>query len=98
MRRDEVIETLRKYREAIQALGAASLYLYGSHARDEAGPESDIDVFVDRDPNKPFGFMQYTGLIHLLEDTFGVDVDVATRSGLHPDLREEIESSAIRVF
>ena len=98
MRRDEVIEQLKQHERAIRALGAASLYLYGSHARDEAREDSDVDVFVDKDPDHRFGFLEYTGLIIMLEDIFGRSVDVSTRNSLHPMLRADIESTAIRVF
>jgi uncharacterized protein len=98
MRRDDVIAGIRARESAIRSLGVSALYLYGSHARDEAAPSSDIDVFIDRDPKKPFGFLEYTGVIHLLEDTFGTAADVSTRASLHPDLRQEIESSAVRIF
>jgi uncharacterized protein len=98
MRRDEVIEQLRQHERAIRALGAASLYLYGSHARDEAREDSDVDVFLDQDPEKKFGFLEYTGLIIMLEDLFGRSVDVSTRTSLHPMLRAEIESTSVRVF
>ena len=98
MRREEVIERLKQNEGAIRTFGVDHLHLYGSHARDEAGRDSDVDVFVDRDPRQPFGFLEYTGLIHLLEDALGVEVDVATRTSLHPDLKQSIEASAIRVF
>ena len=74
------------------------LYLYGSLARDDAGPASDVDVFVDRDPAKRFGFMELTELEFLLRDILGAEVDVSTRTGLHPALSEAIEKSAIRVL
>jgi predicted nucleotidyltransferase len=98
MRRDEVIERLKQHEADIRALGAASLYLYGSHARDEAREDSDVDLFVDKDPRRKFGFMEYTGLIIMLEDIFGRNVDVSTRNSLHPMLKDEIEATAIRVF
>ncbi len=47
MRRDEVIARLKEVEPAIRARGARSLYLFGSHARDEARAESDVDVFID---------------------------------------------------
>ena len=57
MRRQEVIEKLKQHEAAIRAMGAQSLYLYGSCARDEAGPGSDVDLFIDQDVAKPFGFV-----------------------------------------
>lgn len=74
------------------------MYLFGSTARDEATPTSDVDIFIDRDPAKTFGFMELTELEFLLERTLGTHVDVGTRTGLHPVLRDEIEQSAIRIF
>jgi predicted nucleotidyltransferase len=98
MSREKVIAEIRRNAEAIRALGASSLYLYGSHARDEAGPGSDIDVFIDRDPSKHFGFIELTELEFLLRDILRTDVDVATRTGLHPALSREIEKSAVKVL
>lgn len=98
MRRTEVIEKLILQRDALRALGAKSLFLYGSHARDVAGAASDIDVFIDRDPQAKFGFMELTGMVQMLEDLFGTKIDLVTRTGLHPHLRPEIERSAIQVF
>jgi predicted nucleotidyltransferase len=98
MSRDEVITRIRRNADAIRALGAGSLYLYGSHARDEAGADSDVDVFVDRDPEKRFGFIQLTELEFLLRDILGTEVDVSTRTGLHPLLSDEIEQSAVKVL
>ncbi len=96
--RDEVIKLLQEHEQAIRALGVMHLHLYGSLARDEAREDSDVDVFIDRDPSRKFGFIEYTGLILMLEDLFGREVDVSTRTSLHPRLRDSIESSAVKVF
>ena len=98
MSREEIIAKIRHNADAIRALGAGSLYLYGSHARDDAGPESDVDVFIDRDPAKHFGFIELTELEFLLRDILGAEVDVSTRSGLHPAISRQIDQSALRVL
>lgn len=98
VRRDEVIRRLQEHEGEIRAFGVEHLHLYGSHARDEAGADSDLDVLVDFAPASRFGFTEYTGLIHLLEDLFATEVDVSTRNSLHPVLRQEIEASAMKVF
>ena len=98
MKRDEIIAKVRENAGALQAPGAASLYLYGSDARDAAGPDSDVDVFVDPDPARRFGFIELTELEFLLQDILGVDVDLSTRTALHPALRRDIESSAVKVL
>jgi uncharacterized protein len=98
MGRDEVVARLKAAELAIRAHGAAALYLFGSHARNEAQPESDIDVFIDKDPSRKFGFDEFMNIYFILQDRLGVGVDYGTREGLHPLLRPKIEREAIRVF
>jgi predicted nucleotidyltransferase len=50
MRRNDAIRALQGQTEAIRALGATSLYLFGSTARDRAGSKSDLDLFIDYAP------------------------------------------------
>jgi hypothetical protein len=98
MRRSEVIARLKEVEPAIRARGARALYLFGSHARDEAGWDSDIDVFIDKDRSKRFGFDEFMDIYFLLQERLGEKVDYGTREGLSPALRAEIEREAIRVF
>ena len=98
MKRNDVIKKLKDQADAIRALGATSLYLFGSVARDEAGPESDLDLFIDYDPAKKFSLVDLSGLKIFLEEELSADVDVTTRNSLHPRLKDKIEASAIRVF
>ena len=98
MRRADVIDGLTRNKDAIKSYGVDALYLFGSHVRDEGRPDSDIDVFIDRQPGKPFGFLELTNLEFYLSDLFRTRVDVMTRTALHPDLKNEIEASALKVF
>jgi predicted nucleotidyltransferase len=98
MRREQVISKLKATESAIRALGANALYLYGSHARDEARPDSDVDVFIDKDPNRPFGFDQFMSIYFKLQETLGADIGYTTRQGLVEFYRPDIEREAIRVF
>ena len=98
MHRDEVIERLRNNQKAIEAFGAASLYLYGSHARDEARLDSDVDLFFDRDLRQNIGLFELIRLQRLLQEILGTEVDVGTRTSLHPVLKDDIERSALQVF
>lgn len=98
MNRDDVITTLRSHKAEIHAFGVSHLHLYGSYARDEAGPESDIDLFFDKDTKRKFGFLEFTGLKIMLEELFGAEVGIVSRSSIKPALRHRIEDSAIKVF
>ena len=98
MNRAEAMTRLKGCADAIKARGATSLYLFGSAARDETGPDSDLDLFVDYDPTKKFSLIDLVGIKLMLEDELGTKVDLTTRDSLHPMLRERIERSAVRVF
>jgi len=98
MTRGEAIDRLNDCAPAIRARGATALYLFGSSARDEAGPDSDMDLFVDYDPTCRFSLVDLAAIKNLLEDRLAVEVDVTTRDSLHPMLRDIIVRSAIRVF
>jgi uncharacterized protein len=98
MNRQETIAKLKRQADAIKALGATSMYLFGSVARDEAKANSDLDLFVDYDPGGRFSLLELVGIKLLLEEKLGVQVDVTTRDSLHPMLRHDIEQSAVRVF
>jgi len=94
----EAIGRLRRHADAIKAMGATSLYVFGSTARNEAGPDSDLDLFIDYDPDSQFNAFDLVGIKQFLESELGIHVDVTTRDGLHPMLRADIERAALRVF
>jgi hypothetical protein len=98
MRRDDIIAKLKEVEPALRAHGAAGLYLFGSHAQDDAGPNSDVDVFIDKDMSRKFGFDEFMDIYFLLQKCLGPKVDYGTRDGLHPVARPEIEREAIRIF
>jgi predicted nucleotidyltransferase len=98
MTRIDTVEKLRIAAEAVRARGATSLFLFGSALRDEATPASDVDVFIDYDPSGHFNAFDLVGIKQFLEQELGIEVDVTTRDGLHPMLRDEIERSALRIF
>ena len=98
MKRRDAIAALRRQADAVRALGATGLYLFGSTARDEAAPQSDVDLFVEYDRDSHFSLVELVGIKQLLERSLGVPVDLSTRDSLDPLLRDRIEASAERVF
>ena len=98
MNRTDAIQKLQQHADAVKGMGATALYLFGSTVRDEARASSDLDLFIDYDPAKHFSLLDLVGIKQFLEEELAVEVDVTTRSSLHPMLRTDIEQSAIRVF
>ena len=98
MRKIDAIERLKSHADALKAMGATSLYLYGSTARDTTSGASDLDLFVDYDPTGRFNAFDIVGIKLFLEKELAIPVDLTTRDGLHPMLRADIEQTATRVF
>jgi uncharacterized protein len=98
MRKHPAISVLREQSDAVKALGATSLYLFGSTVRDAAEQASDLDLSVDYDRNGGFSLIELVGIKQLLEVRLGVPVDITTRDSLDPLLGERIEASAERIF
>jgi hypothetical protein len=73
--------------------GAYNLRVFGSVARGEARPESDIDFLIDVGPTTSSWFP--TGLMLDLEDLLGRRVEVITEKALNPELRDHVLREAI---
>ena len=83
MKRDEVIGFLSSLRQEMEErFGVCSLALFGSVARDEAGPESDVDVLVEF--RETPGLTDYMRLKFWLEDLLGRRVDLVMKAALKP--------------
>ena len=96
--RDEIVARIRKHAAAIRAEGATALYLFGSMARNEADANSDIDLFVDYDPNSRFSLLNMSGIRLIVMAEVGRDVDITTRDSLHPRLKDRILAESVRVL
>jgi predicted nucleotidyltransferase len=98
MNRDVVIATLKANEGLLRARGVTRAALFGSTARGEAGPQSDLDIMLDIDPRKPVDLLAYCGIINAIEDMFVVSVDVSERVRLRPGVREAAERDALYAF
>ena len=96
MNKEEVLSTVVKHQEVLKELGVKSLDLFGSVARNEANPDSDIDFLVEF--AKPVGLFQFSKVRLYLEDILGCSVDLGTQKALRQHLREPVLKDAIRVF
>jgi predicted nucleotidyltransferase len=94
----QLIDKIREVGRPIIAKGATGLYVYGSRARGDHRPRSDLDAFVDYDPESGFSIVELAGIKRLLEDALRLDVHITTRDGLSPEFREEAEKQAVRVL
>ena len=72
-----------KLRTALERRGEIlEAYLFGSRARGDARPGSDIDILIDIDPDAPVGVWEYAGLKTYIAALFDGPVDVVEREAL----------------
>lgn len=94
--KQRVLDLLDAHRNRLDEFAVKALFLFGSVARDEATPESDVDFLVEFD--RPVGLFTLLGLKAYLEELLGCSVDVGTPSSLRPHLREVVLKEAIRAI
>ncbi len=94
-----MVDLVRSKRDQILALakkhGVTRVRVFGSMARGDAGPESDVDLLVDAGPDTSAWFPG--GLVVELEELLGRRVQVITERGLDELLRERVLGEAIRL-
>jgi len=85
-RRNEILNLAARY-------GAKNLRVFGSVARGEGGPGSDLDLLVDMEKGR--NLLDLVGFWQDLEELLGCHVDVITEGGISPYLRERIYEEAL---
>ena len=98
MNREQAIATLRAHEPDLRERGVLHAALFGSVARGEAHPDSDLDIVIDIDPEAHVGVWGYAGLTAYIAALFPVPVDVADREGLKPLVRPTVERDAVYAF
>ena len=78
---------------AAERHGAHNVRLFGSVARGEAGPDSDLDLLVELEKGR--SLLDHAALVIELESILGCRVDVATEQGLRPRVRERVLAEAV---
>lgn len=96
MKQDVVLKILKQQNaELARQFGVKSLFLFGSVARNEATPISDVDLLVEF--NRPVGYFGLFALQDYLEKLLGCPVDLGTPDSLKPHMRERVMGEAIHV-
>lgn len=95
MTRAELLEKLRELKPWLAEQGIVNVRLFGSYARDEAGPDSDVDLLVDI--AKPLGF-RFFGIEDALTERLGARVEMMTNRAMqNPYVRFTAERDALVV-
>ncbi|MBI4339692.1 MAG: nucleotidyltransferase family protein [Chloroflexi bacterium] len=96
LQRDEVIKLLQSHKEELRKFGVLTLALFGSVVRDEARPDSDVDLLVEFEARRTL--FDYARLERYLEGLLGTKVDLVVRRAVIPELRDIIFREAVNVL
>jgi hypothetical protein len=97
--RERVLRILRQQEGALRARGVKRLRLFGSLARGDAEPASDVDLLAEIEQGSGFSLLDLVGLEHELGDLTGRGVEIGTAlERMRPRIRKRIEADAIEVF
>jgi uncharacterized protein len=97
-RRDAVLALLRAHERDLRAKGVVGLSLFGSTARGDPAPPSDVDLLLELAEAAEFGLFDVVELKDKLAGELGRPVDVVFRSRLRPWFAARIEPDLVRVF
>ena len=99
---DAILATLRSHEQELRHRGVAHAALFGSIARGDDTPTSDIDIDIDImieiAPDAPVGVFEYVGIKDYIAELFEGSVDVVDRDGLKPYARPAVTTDAIYAF
>jgi predicted nucleotidyltransferase len=98
MNRDDILATLRDRQTDLTRMGVRHAALFGSVARGDDRPDSDVDVMIDVDAAIVRGIFAIGHIQQSMEDWIGRPVDLARRDRLRPGVAREAEQDAVDAF
>ena len=98
MNAPDAIAILRRNEPALRARGIRHAAIFGSVARGDSGPDGDLDIIIDIDPEAHVTLFDYVGLKDYIAGLFDGPVDVVDRDALKPHLRVPAARDSVYAF
>ena len=98
MNKDDVIARLRSHEAELKRAGVLRLSVFGSVARGEARPDSDVDLNAQLDRTKRISLFEAVAIENRLSEILGVKADLSIQGTLKPDIQEQFDREAVVAF
>ena len=96
--RDELLQRLRRLRRRFERDGVTHMSLFGSRARGDHRPDSDIDLMIEVNDSQPFSMLKIVGIGHIVTDDTGLPANIFMKRSLDDSFVKETQTDLIRVF
>src|ERR1017187_5758407 len=98
MNRDQVITALREHESELKAAGVGRLSVFGSTARGDRRPDSDVDLLAAFDETRRISLLDVAGIEIQLSELLGQRVDLIEEGTLKPRVQRTVEAEVVRAF
>jgi predicted nucleotidyltransferase len=98
MDKEQIVSKLREHEPELRSAGIVHLLVFGSIARGEASPHSDVDLMGDFDRSKKLALLDQSSLELFLSEILRAPVDLSDRKMLKGPIRTRAEREAVRAF
>lgn len=96
--RDALIGSLHRLEPALRAKGITGLAIFGSRARGDHRPDSDLDVLIEIDPDAKFSLLDLIGVEHIIIEETGLKTQATMRRSIEPRFASRIADDIVEVF
>ncbi|WP_051960209.1 nucleotidyltransferase family protein [Devosia riboflavina] len=96
--RDELLTSLRRLRPDLERDGVTHMSLFGSRARGDHRPDSDIDLMIEVNDDQPFSMLKVVGIGHIVEDSIGLPANIFMKRSLDDKFVREAQPDLVRIF
>ena len=98
MQRNELLAKIRALRPQLEAEGVDHIALFGSRARGDDRPASDVDLLIEVDPARLFSLLDLIGVEHIVQRATGISANALMRRSLDRDFATAIADDIVEVF
>ena len=98
MERSELVSKIKALQPRLEAEGVDHVALFGSRARGDNKPASDVDLLIEVDSARLFSLLDLIGVEHLVEEATGVSANALMRRSLKRDFATAISKDIVEIF
>jgi predicted nucleotidyltransferase len=98
MNRDRILAVLREHEQELKAAGLLHLRLFGSVARGEDGPQSDVDLLFEYDESETRNLLRAYGFQQELSEILGAPAHLSCAKYMRPAIRERALREAVLAY